>query len=468
VLWDNTVGATSQIFQSTYWAGGDGYDFVILADDFDITDDVAWSITEISCSGARMGTPLPDYIGISIYRDNGNNLPGATIWENRELTPKEGVISGKMNITLPQPLVLYDMGKYWISIYGTYNGKPKNGSFGLTTTSMILGEKMCMWDPKGNVFPGFSTWTPTGTSLINGIYFSLTGEITHPDRVLYNVYLNDQLILADYKYNSLQYPAILSQDNKWCVVAVCTSSMEGNEVCVETKAIIYDFSLSPSPPDGGFVEYDGFPGHGENIVLNAYANDGFKFAGWSQNGITFSTDTPYSFEIIERKNIVGNFEIIIPFDKYAVVKWNNTLALNKKQLSLDGFEIANCRWFKSDEFVGEGYFYSAGNKITDLLEVGAAYSFSLGTFSHGKVHSTEKLISEEVSCFKVYPNPVPNGSKLIIEGAAESELVEIFNAMGACVLRTTATGNITELTLAVPAGIYLVRTNNEGVKVIIN
>ena len=67
-----------------------------------------------------------------------------------------------------------------------------------------------------------------------------------------------------------------------------------------------------------------------------------------------------------------------------------------------------------------------------------------------------------------YPNPVPQGNKLTIEGTTQGKLVEVYNFMGVCVSRATAPGNVTELMLSLPAGIYMVRSNNESVKVIIN
>jgi M6 family metalloprotease-like protein len=476
VLWNNTEGETSAGILSSRWTGGN--DRVVIADDFDVPDDISWSIEEIYISGRQNGTsPLPDFIGISIYEDNGNKRPKSTpIYEKINLIPEEGIISGKMNIILPEPIIISEPGKYWISIYGTYEGSyANNKQFHLTNTSRVVGERMCMWDPTGVVTPLYPEWTPAVSSsdLQYGIFFSLSGAVSYPDRIMYNIYLDDHLIAADVKRTSFQYPVRLSEDHDWCVVAVCTSSMEGIEVCHQTEGILYDFSITAYPLIGGAASAEGVFGHGETILATAAANNGYKFANWTVNRMIVSTDNPYSFTLTEDMAMVANFELVIPFDDYVVTKWNNSFMLNIRQLEFDGYDLVSCKWYKNDkngvpQIIGEGFTYSAGNYVTDLLEVGAAYSFELTTYSRGNVHSTHKIIEEKLSTLRIYPNPVPLGNKLTIEGTVEGGLVEVYNSMGACIMRTTATGSVTTLTLAVPVGLYVVRSNNEEVKVIIN
>jgi hypothetical protein len=193
---------------------------------------------------------------------------------------------------------------------------------------------------------------------------------------------------------------------------------------------------------------------------------------------TLEKDVKYSFYSIATDN-AGNREnnktkpditipeVNLPFDDYAATKWNNTFMLNLKKLREEGYQISACKWFKNSEFIGEGFTYSAGSQATDQLEAGAVYYFQLITSSHNEIYSTNKVLGKQKSSLKAYPNPIPQGNKLIIEGTMEGSLVEVFNYMGMCVSRTTATDFSTELRLSVPPGVYIVRTNNEAVKVIV-
>jgi hypothetical protein len=158
----------------------------------------------------------------------------------------------------------------------------------------------------------------------------------------------------------------------------------------------------------------------------------------------------------------------LPFDTYAATKWNNTVMLNLKKLSADGYDVTACTWFKNSQPIGEGFTYSAGPNITDQLETGAVYYFQLTTRNGDELYSTNKIIGAHTnSGLRAYPNPVSQGNTLTVEGTTQGSLVEIYNSIGMCVGRTIATGNVTELTLALPTGIYIVRSNNERVKVII-
>jgi len=143
--------------------------------------------------------------------------------------------------------------------------------------------------------------------------------------------------------------------------------------------------------------------------------------------------------------------------------------LNLKKIADKGYRVTDCRWFKNSELIGDGFSYSAGPLITDQLETGAVYYFQLTTSSHGAVYSTNKIIiDKQQGTLKAYPNPVPQGSKLTIEGTTQGAPVEVFNYMGLCVSRIIASDFTTEITLSLPAGVYIVRSNNEAVKVIIN
>jgi len=157
----------------------------------------------------------------------------------------------------------------------------------------------------------------------------------------------------------------------------------------------------------------------------------------------------------------------LPFDTYCVTKWNNTFMLNLKKLSEDGFDIVDCEWFKNNKFIGDGFTYSAGPRNKDKLEAGAVYYFQLMTRDGEELFSTYKILDFQKTGLRAYPNPLPQGHTLIIEGTIQGSLVEVYNYLGICVSSTIADGSVTELTLTLSSGIYLVRSNNEIVKVVI-
>jgi len=183
---------------------------------------------------------------------------------------------------------------------------------------------------------------------------------------------------------------------------------------------------------------------------------------------SIATDHAGNREKNKTKADISIPEVNLPFDDYAATKWNNTFMLNLKKLKDEGYEVIACKWFKNSKSVADGYTYSAGPKIEDQLETGALYYFQLTTNSHGEVYSTNKIIEKPKTKLRAYPNPAHQENTLTIEGTIQGFPLEIFNYMGVCVYRTTATGNITELMLNLPAGFYVVRSNNESAKVIIN
>jgi hypothetical protein len=190
--------------------------------------------------------------------------------------------------------------------------------------------------------------------------------------------------------------------------------------------------------------------------------EGVKYSLYS-----IATDSAGNIENLKLKPDITIPEDNLPFDTYAATKWNNTFMLNLKKLAEDGYDVTACKWFKNSELIGEGFTYSAGPQITDQLEVGAIYYFQVNTNTHGELFSTNKIIEASSKGLRAYPNPVPQGNKLTIEGTTEGSLVEVYNYIGQCISRTTATGSVTELTFPLSAGFYVVRSNNESVKVVI-
>jgi M6 family metalloprotease-like protein len=477
ILWNNTAGETNVGFQSSRWIGGN--DRIVLADDFNVPKDETWTLEEISFTGWTNGSsPLPTHIGIAIYKDNGKDCPQNTpIYEKADFTPIEGIISGEMHISLIDPIVIGESGKYWISIYGIYEEKyDYTKRFDLASTTKTIGAKMCRWDPSGilgdpHYFPNWGV-VLIDNPLYYGFSFSLFGVLDYSDKILYNVYVDDILVAAEVEKTTYEYSKqiIISEDHNWCVATLCTSYIESEKICYQTQGLRYNISVSVNPSIGGTVVGEGIYGHGENVTLTAIPNVEYVFVNWVANGIAVSTAQTFSFKATEDVSFVAHFRKaqFLDFDIYAVTKWNNTFMLNLKKLSEDSYDITTCIWFKNGVKIGEGFAYSAGNQSTDLLEVGAIYSFELHTAHQDTLISTPKVFSIQYSNLKIYPNPLPQGNALTIEDCVQGDKIEVFNNNGACIYQTTAPASKTELPLAVPSGVYIVRVNNKEFKVLIN
>jgi len=294
-----------------------------------------------------------------------------------------------------------------------------------------------------------------------------------PAGILFNIYLDGKLIVEDLDTNMYQYskPFATSEDHLWCVTALCPAHMESEKFCYTTSGEIFDIQVTTNNAAGGSVSGGGSFAYGDEVIVTATPNPEYLFIYWTVNGKAVSTDKIYKFRASENITLVATFRLAksLKFDTYVVTKWNNTFVLNIKQLKSEKIEVAECVWFKNGEKIGNGFYYSAGSKSTDLLETDVIYTFEVYTRTLDTLISTSKIIQRTVppSNLIVYPNPVPQGYTLTIENTNPNSVIEVYNLNGICVNRTTATDDVTELTLALPAGIYFVRHNNKEAKVII-
>lgn len=81
--------------------------------------------------------------------------------------------------------------------------------------------------------------------------------------------------------------------NDWFPFAFCNS---------------YNVSVAMSPEGAGTITGAGDYYFGTTATLAASATEGFSFAGWTVNGVTVSTDNPYSFEVTESISLVAAFD----------------------------------------------------------------------------------------------------------------------------------------------------------------
>jgi len=234
LLWNNPEGDGKNGHYSVRWEGA-STNRIVMADDFDIPEEETWAIDEISFYGyPATGSKQPEHIGVAFYHDNGNNRPlNPPFYENISLIPVEGFISGKMTVILPIPIVIEEAGKYWISIYGMYDGaETASKLYNVGISSVPKTEKLCRWDPLNFLQTGiFKNWNPTDNAAFPSMAFSLAGFKPTDEGVFYNVYRDDVRIAGAIKETHfLDINFNISTPHTWSVAVICIQAGEGDRM----------------------------------------------------------------------------------------------------------------------------------------------------------------------------------------------------------------------------------------------
>ncbi len=74
----------------------------------------------------------------------------------------------------------------------------------------------------------------------------------------------------------------------------------------------YAITVAANPAEGGNVEGAGTYDEGQTCTLTATANEGYTFVNWTKEGTEVSTQTTYSFTVMEAGAYVANFAEIPP------------------------------------------------------------------------------------------------------------------------------------------------------------
>ncbi|GHT38348.1 hypothetical protein AGMMS49965_01430 [Bacteroidia bacterium] len=161
----------------------------------------------------------------------------------------------------------------------------------------------------------------------------------------------------------------------------------------------------------------------------------------------------------------------LPFDRLGEMRYNNVLMIKDLGLVID-----NIKWFRNNEVIGTGPYYSAGNKYTDVLDKNAEYHLEITTADGAVWRSCPQPIplrSTDSSPLQAYPNPVEKSSLISIEGIPkEAGSIIIYDIAGKVVARhdLTAIRNDSEtMPIPMPAtgGIYLIKAGEKTIKVLV-
>lgn len=138
----------------------------------------------------------------------------------------------------------------------------------------------CKEDSTGN--PGFY-------DLVSDKFISVTGKFTNGDEVPAEV----EIVSTSPTYSFI---------------------VTGNtHFTARFKAIVptYTIEATPNPNEGGVVTGTGVYEEGEDVSLEATANEGYSFKDWQENGTesTLSTENPYNFLAVRNLSLSANFEL---------------------------------------------------------------------------------------------------------------------------------------------------------------
>jgi len=261
--------------------------------------------------------------------------------------------------------------------------------------------------------------------------------------------------------------------------AECTFKATDSRTLVANFCRVYTVNADVNHPDYGYTTGSGDYPQNAIAKVEAIVYHCYRFANWTVNGIVVSVDNPYEFIVTEDVHLIANF-YALDFDTYAPTLWDNTFMLNLKKLEEEGYEVTGCKWFKngieeSDTRTINEFSYSAGDNDTDLLEPEPAfYMFQLITKNFGALCSSTKTIiyhtsdgGNKSSDILAYPNPLPSGSRLTIEGVIKGSVIYVYNQTGAQVYSAVATDRVFTLTLPVAGGIYLIRNGSKTIKIVV-
>ena len=228
VLWDNKRTSNSGFPSLRFMM--EEFSHISLADDFVIPPGEKWSISAVDYYGfyetdGGVNFDPPNFIGIEIYEDGGNSLPGNLIFVDPYLLPPNGkILNGQATIRLPEPFLIDQPGKYWISIYGTFESDyADNSRIYFVSHQEPIEDQFAIWDEESGDWEVFSPTNP-----FVSLYFGIKGSKS-VDPITYNVYRDDLLlgtVTDETKYTDTGYD--YSVKHTWKVSAQCPNGTESN------------------------------------------------------------------------------------------------------------------------------------------------------------------------------------------------------------------------------------------------
>jgi hypothetical protein len=136
-----------------------------------------------------------------------------------------------------------------------------------------------------------------------------------------------------------------------------------------------------------------------------------------------------------------------------VQKFDNVLLVNNNPETNGGYEFITYTWYRNDELIGTGQYYSAGENITDLLDPDANYYVRMTTID-GEVLQTclGQIDLQHDFSSRLYPNPAVAGRFITVEAdfpqqELENMQISIYSLTGSLVTSVRSSTPVTQVQL---------------------
>jgi hypothetical protein len=245
-------------------------------------------------------------------------------------------------------------------------------------------------------------------------------------------------------------------------ISDCTLKVPMSSVTVYQNANVWQefnivgicsVNISVNNEEYGTVTGGGIYEENETATVMATANDGYKFANWTKNGVEVSTENPYSFTVTEDVELVANFEgyfvnISVNNEEYGAATGGGEYKANADATvtatAFTGYKFVN--WTKNGVEVSTENPYTF--TVTEDVELVANFEEEVG------------IENIEMATVKIYPNPT-TGILRIENGELKIEDIAISDIFGKIQKienwKTESTIDISHL----PAGVYFVKISTE-------
>ncbi|MEI6749731.1 MAG: InlB B-repeat-containing protein [Bacteroidota bacterium] len=246
-------------------------------------------------------------------------------------------------------------------------------------------------------------------------------------------------------------------------VLVITNVSSNHDVVAQFVLQTLTVTGLPTPPEGGTITGSSSISYGSDITLNAFANTGFIFENWSENGTILGTDPVLTLtNVITDHTILGNF--IESVDVFTVSATANPseggIITGTGNVPLGGSitltAIANpnyvfLNWTEGGVILGTNIELTLTNVSENHNLVANFYSnVGIGNISYDGIH--------------VYPTITSD--RICIISTVEIEVIEVYNLAGQKIANLKSPSN--ELVINVSGwekGFYLIMVSTvEGMK----
>ena len=235
---------------------------------------------------------------------------------------------------------------------------------------------------------------------------------------IYLVGTNVQLdAIPNNGYNFLNWTnsgLIVSTDSNYSFIVLTNSEFDAN---FELKT--FNIETVSEPLIGGTTTGDGIYSFGDNITVEAIPADGYSFVNWTEDNISVSTDSSFTFSAAADKKLVANFELksysitsnvepinsgnvtgdsvythgdiatltAFPAIGYQFVNWT----LDKVEISTDS--IYSFTVYASQNFTAN-FELKSFSVTTSVLPLNGGTTNGDSTYTYGSVVTLEALASE--------------------------------------------------------------------------